>query len=282
MGCNTSHDQWRSEEWSATTRSALMQIEIGDMVSMPEGPEESLLEYLARNGPTVSNISSLSLVYEFRQLYGAGVARAYRHLLRFQSALADFQERYGAGPVTILRAPARINIIGEHVDYVQYFPTEVLAFGSRQHDMLMLFRPRSDTKICAASSLQSVEPAEFDLAELQQIGHESGDPENIWLEYLHELGVPPRHWTNYVKGAVGYACARYPGMIRRGFDFFVDSTIPAAGGRRRRQRCARSPARPRVWPTTCRSRSKTLPRILRVPNGTSARAEERWTTPSSV
>ena len=112
-------DGWRSEEWLATTRSALMQIEIGDRARMPEGPEESLLEYLGRVNPTPASISSLALIYEFRKLYGAGVARAYRHLLRFQEAIAAFQDRYGPGPVSILRAPARINIIGEHVDYVQ-------------------------------------------------------------------------------------------------------------------------------------------------------------------
>jgi len=222
--------QWRSEEWLATTRSALMQIEIGDTARMPEGPEESLLEYLGRAGPTVSNIASLVLIYEFRQLYGAGVARAYRHLLRFQSALTSFQDRFGPGPVVILRAPARINIVGEHVDYVPYFPTEVLAFGSRQHDMLMLFRPRSDNTIRAASSLPSAAPAHFDFAEFRALGRNGENSERVWLEYLQKLGVPPRHWTNYVKGAVGYACAKYGPRVQRGFDFFIDSTIPSAGG----------------------------------------------------
>ncbi len=221
---------WRSEDWLATMRSALMQIEIGDRGRMPEGPEESLLEYLGRVGPTVNSIAPLALIYEFRKLYGAGVARAYRHLLRFQEAVEHFQERYGHGPVHILRAPARINIIGEHVDYVSYIPTEVLAFGSRQHDMLMLFRPRDDGMVNAATSLQNVEPAQFDLSEFEGLADEGKDAEDAWLEHLQKLGVPERHWINYVKGAVGYAVVRFPGRVQRGFDFFVDSTIPAAGG----------------------------------------------------
>ncbi len=230
MTFKISANGWRVEDWLATTRWALMQIEIGDKSRMPEGPEESLLEYLGRVGPTVSNIGSLAMIYEFRRLYGAGVARAYRRLLRFQTALEGFQELYGPGPVHILRAPARINIIGEHVDYVTYMPTQVLAFGSRQHDMLMLFRAREDTKVCAATSLVGVEPGRFDLSEFQTLADADGEPEAVWLEYLQELGVPERHWTNYVKGAAGYACARFGRRIRRGLDFFVDSTIPAAGG----------------------------------------------------
>ena len=207
-----------------------MQIEIGDTDRMPQGLEESLLEYVGRVGPTVSNISALALIYEFRKLYGAGVARAYRQLVRFQDALVRFQKLYGPGPVNILRAPARINIIGEHVDYVAYLPTEVLAFGSRQHDMLMLFRPRTDSRIQGASSLEGIQSSHFDLAELRSTPEPSQGPEAAWLAYLLDLGVPKRHWMNYVKGAVGYACVKRRERICRGFDFLVDSTIPAAGG----------------------------------------------------
>lgn len=223
-------NRWRVEEWLAITRSALMQIEIGDMAHMPEGPEESLLEYVGRVGATSANIASLALIYEFRNLYGAGVARAYLHLLRFQEALAHFEDRFGPGEVHIIRAPARINIIGEHVDYVPYLPTEVLAFGSRQHDMLMLFRPRADTTISGASALKEFAPAEFDLRELAAIDQPGRDPEDAWLAHLHKLGVPKRHWMNYVKGAAGYARVRYGRQIQNGFSFLIASTIPAAGG----------------------------------------------------
>ena len=230
MAFDITPNGWRSQDWLGITRSALMQIEIGDMASMPVGPEESLLEYVGRIGPTVSNISSLALIYEFRSLYGAGVARAYRHLVRFQDALVRFQELYGTGPVNIIRVPARINIIGEHVDYVPYLPTEVLAFGSRQHDMLMLFRHRADSTIKGASTLKGIEPGQFDLNEFRSIAKLGPEPEDAWLAYLFKLGVPQRHWMNYVKGAVGYACTKHPDQIARGFDFLIDSTIPAAGG----------------------------------------------------
>ena len=55
-----------------------------------------------------------------------------------------FFERYGDGDVSLLRAPARINILGEHVDYVSYLPTASLPFGSHEHAMLMLWRARTD------------------------------------------------------------------------------------------------------------------------------------------
>ena len=53
-----------------------------------------------------------------------------------------FHQMYGEGGASILRAPARINILGEHVDYVSYLPTASLPFGSHEHAMTMMFRPK--------------------------------------------------------------------------------------------------------------------------------------------
>ena len=39
-----------------------------------------------------------------------------------------FFEQYGDGDVSLLRAPARINILGEHIDYVSYLPTASLTW----------------------------------------------------------------------------------------------------------------------------------------------------------
>src|ERR1051326_9226499 len=46
-----------------------------------------------------------------------------------------FLDRYGDGPGSLLRAPARIDVLGEHIDYVSYLPTASLTFGSREHDV---------------------------------------------------------------------------------------------------------------------------------------------------
>ena len=53
--------------------------------------------------------------------------------------------------------------------------------------------------------------------------------EDHWLAWLHRVGTPRRHWINYAKASV-FFCAMKHGKLRRGFDFLLDSTIPAAGG----------------------------------------------------
>ena len=73
---------------------------------------------------------------------------------RLSSALRRFKELYGDGEVRAMRAPARINIIGEHVDYVPDKSMASLAFASREHAMLMLFRASDERVVRGASTLE--------------------------------------------------------------------------------------------------------------------------------
>jgi galactokinase len=60
-----------------------------------------------------------------------------------------------------LRAPARINILGEHIDYVSYLPTASLTFGSREHAMIMSFHARADREVHGISTIGDYEPFVF-------------------------------------------------------------------------------------------------------------------------
>jgi len=68
---------------------------------------------------------------------------AVRQLSRYQSAMAAFAAYYGPGPVTLFRAPGRVNLIGEHTDYHHGFVLPV----SLDRDVLLLARPRTDTTV---------------------------------------------------------------------------------------------------------------------------------------
>jgi len=139
-----------------------------------------------------------------------------------------FRQLYGDGEVHILRAPARINILGEHVDYVSYMPTASLPFASREHEMVMLFRASPDHQVRGASMLAAYAPFDFSLDD----GDVPSDaqPEQSWTAYLFNRAAPAPDWRNYVKGAVYFACWKYGRQINRGFDFLIDSTIPPSGG----------------------------------------------------
>lgn len=142
---------------------------------------------------------------------------------RMETAAARFEELYGFGPVRILRAPARLNILGEHVDYVSYLPTSSLPFGSQEHAMLMLWRPRADGQVRGASVNVAYEPFSFQLAE-------GRTTDSSWDGFLTRQPPPAAHWSNYVKGACFFAQWQQGGELAKGFDFLLDSTIPPRGG----------------------------------------------------
>src|SRR4051794_964584 len=158
-------------------------------------------------------------------MYGAH-EEALRNILRRLTAMCDcFLQLYGDGPVSMLRAPARINILGEHVDYVSYLPTASLPFGSREHDMLMLYREASTDRVRGASTFEEYSPFDFTLGAGPSL-RGRGNAEVDWLSYLYENSPPAPHWGNYVKGAAYFARVQCDEQIRLGCDFVVDSSIP--------------------------------------------------------
>ncbi len=148
------------------------------------------------------------------------------NLSNVEPLLRRFHQLYGEGGVTVLRAPARINILGEHVDYVSYLPTASLAFGSHEHAMTMLVRPNKEGKVRGASMNEQFQPFEYSLGETQPSKRE----EQSWPEFVFNRPVPAAHWSNYAKGAVSFAQWKFGAGIKNGFDFLIDSTIPAASG----------------------------------------------------
>ena len=82
-----------------------------------------------------------------------------------------FKQKFSTDPTAIVRAPGRVNLIGEHTDYNDgfVFPMAI------DRTMFIALRPRKDKKIRAYS-------IDFDVwgeFELDDIKKEKG-----WLEYL--------------------------------------------------------------------------------------------------
>ena len=68
------------------------------------------------------------------QLVAPPDSKLARRAARLTTLCNLFFEHYGDGPVALLRAPARMGVLGEHIDYVSYLPTASLTFGSRERD----------------------------------------------------------------------------------------------------------------------------------------------------
>ena len=120
--------------------------------------------------------------------------------------LAAFEERYGSSEGTrIFSSPARINIIGEHIDYNggKVFPAAIDRY------MYFAIRRRPDTKIIY-NDLEFPGTFEFDI--------------NDDFCYKKE-----KDYANYLNGILciikrkGYA-------LVSGFELLISSTVPPAGG----------------------------------------------------
>ena len=149
--------------------------------------------------------------------------------VRLFNLMQMFFDIYGDGDVSVLRAPARINILGEHIDYVSYLPTASLTFGSREHDALMLYRKSNQPEVRGRSTSSAYPASSFHFSETR-VPQIAEDVESEWLSFLNDGTAPAPGWQNYIKGATHFARARFGQRIVNGFDFIVDSTIPAGGG----------------------------------------------------
>ncbi len=108
-----------------------------------------------------------------------------------------FAELFGPDPDLLVRAPGRVNLIGEHTDYNDGF---VLPMAI-DREVWIALRPRRDTRV-VAHSLDFDETAELDTAALSR-----GD--SGWFEYvkgaaaaLGEAGRPVAGWEGVIGGNV--------------------------------------------------------------------------------
>jgi galactokinase len=119
-----------------------------------------------------------------------------------QNAFADGYD----GPGThLVRAPGRVNLIGDHTDY-NGLPVMPMAI---QRDLMLLCRARPDSTVCVANVDPQFEPRSF------QVNSEIPCYE-------------PGDWGNYVKAAGQALAQQYTSL--RGFDAMVSSNIPIAAG----------------------------------------------------
>jgi len=138
-----------------------------------------------------------------------------------------FLAQYGDGEASLLRAPARIGVLGEHIDYVSYLPTASLTFASRERDAWMLYRKSNEPVIRCVSSAARFEPSSFSILSVPEF---TGEVEAEWLDFLFAHGTPAPHWQNYINAAVTFARGKFGNQIQNGFDFALDSNIPPGGG----------------------------------------------------
>ncbi|HEY89957.1 MAG TPA: galactokinase [Thermoflexia bacterium] len=111
--------------------------------------------------------------------------------------ISTFAARFNEAPAFLVRAPGRVNLIGEHTDYNAGF---VLPLAI-DRALWIALRPRSDRQV-RVHSLDFAETAEFELDALEK--RDAG-----WVEYLkgvawalQETGYALRGWEGMLSGDV--------------------------------------------------------------------------------
>ena len=112
----------------------------------------------------------------------------------------EFKVRFGAPPGAVVRAPGRVNLIGEHTDYNQGY---VLPIAIDRAIWIAL--RRRDARVVLHSP-DFAGPAEFHLDSLERAGD----------------------WTDYVRG-MAWALQKL-GLQLEGWDGVLASDIPIASG----------------------------------------------------
>ena len=113
-----------------------------------------------------------------------------------------FEERFGTAPTWMIRAPGRVNLIGEHTDYND----GVVLPMAIDRAVWMAIRPRGDDGVCLYS-LNADEPAEFALSHLEQT---------------------PSGWPEYVKGIAWSLLNAGYGL--KGWEGVMSSDVPIGAG----------------------------------------------------
>jgi len=119
-----------------------------------------------------------------------------------QTIQADFQQRFGYEPL-LVRAPGRVNLIGEHTDYNAGFVLPAAV----------------DKEMTFAVGLNGSE-------KIRLVAHDLG--ENFELANAAEISPSDTHWANYLLGVAAQFQLR--GHAVPGFDCVFAGTVPMGAG----------------------------------------------------
>lgn len=163
---------------------------------------------------TSANLEFVPVVTQLNQAYQDvnGTIKS-KHQPRFKNIVQRFKQLYGCEPAFFCRAPGRVNIIGEHIDYCGY---SVLPAAIEQ-DFVMAYVLNDKDEI----EVNNIDKDQFPTERL------STDPFQKFKE--------GHHWINYF--LCGYKAVlaideKYYGKVPtpKGLKILIDSHVPPAAG----------------------------------------------------
>lgn len=143
--------------------------------------------------------------------------------------LDRFAERFASGgEVLVCRAPARINLMGVHVEHRR----GEVNYVTHRREIWLMAGPRDDDRVV----LENLDPVAFGHREFS-LGEEiARGAWQDWLLYIdspgvvHYLSEHRGDWANYVRAAFLRLQHRFPDGALRGANILVSGDIPISAG----------------------------------------------------
>ncbi|KAJ7759392.1 Galactokinase [Mycena maculata] len=171
---------------------------------------------------------------DLKDLY-ASLGTSLDHVERWNNLTEEFETRFGTKPTYIARAPGRVNLIGEHIDYALFgvLPTAI------ERDILIACAPREVPAISPTDEEHHA-PGSVIAENLQpKYTRQVFTPiptnvdEQVHVEGWH-LEIPHQlRWENYVKaGYYGVLNEYFTGTATQPLpvDMLVTGSVPAGSG----------------------------------------------------
>ncbi len=171
----------------------------------------------------LSDLKSGPALAAFRRTYGDDPELIEKRSGMCKHLLEEFLKEYGpGGEVMVVRAPARINLMGVHIDHRGGY----LNYMCISREVMMAVRGREDDRI----NLRNVEPEKFGPRSFR-IGDElPPEKRGNWMRYIEEVEIVPGDWGNYIKAAVLKLQDNFNDREFKGMDMMVLGDIPVAAG----------------------------------------------------
>jgi len=201
-----------------------------------------------------------SVLRRLGKFYGPEEETLLYQLNRYLKVLQQFVDRFGKGPLILLRLPSRICIIGGHTDYLtdprDYLLGHVLTFANSGRDMLVAIRSNKTGTFRLSSTDKHFADKKFTLSDFREELKELSLPRanddcktktnrevlkntrvsdfaKFWLAYLDLLEIERKarrkpehssqHWENYTKASV------YCYLVRKAYrkkTSVLDTSLP--------------------------------------------------------
>ena len=161
------------------------------------------------------------LELRFCHLYGDDPGLLEARKRAYRSLLEAFLSVYGDRPVTVVRSPARINLLGMHVDHRGGHVNHLCI----AREILIAAEPRKDDVVAMHNTDPQFEPRTFRIGK-ELPPNRRGD----WFRTIEQASIRPGDWQNYVRAPI----LRLQDMLRdrtlRGMNLMVTGDIPQGMG----------------------------------------------------